>query len=118
MSAKKQQTRKGIFSPPEESGEREGESGEPKAESGRPPSLGLEDVRLRPLPPGAHVCRHVEVQFRLARDEDRRRAETVAELSAALDRAGARLIEGRRVASNADVIRWLLDHLPLERNDD
>lgn len=62
-------------------------------------------VPLRHNPVPRYMARHVEVQL----DSDH--AATLAQLLEALDHAGERLKSGRRVASSADGLRWLLEQI-------
>lgn len=51
----------------------------------------------------AHASRHVDVQL------DREQANMLKRIRAGCDDQNARLANGRRVVSNADVIRYLLE---------
>lgn len=52
-----------------------------------------------------HVSRHVEAQL------DGDQAAALKRAFVGLDEAGARLANGRRITSNADVIRYLLERI-------
>jgi len=52
----------------------------------------------------SYVDRHVEAQLK-----DVRQRAALRRLRNALDRVGARLANGQRVASSADCVRWLLE---------
>lgn len=54
-------------------------------------------------PINGYVGKHVEVQL------DAKQAETLRRLYDACDEVGARLKSGKRVTSNADVLRYLLE---------
>ncbi len=52
-----------------------------------------------------HVSRHVEAQL------DTAQADALKRAFVGLDEAGARLANGRRIASNADVVRYMLEQI-------
>jgi hypothetical protein len=58
---------------------------------------------LAELQPKVYIAQHVEVQL------DWHQGQTLRRLYDTLDQGGLRLKNGRRIASNADVIRWLLE---------
>lgn len=53
----------------------------------------------------AYRSRHVEARL------DGAQAETMKRLFRGLDQVGARLANGRRVGSNADAVRWVLEQV-------
>lgn len=63
----------------------------------------VELPRLAALPEKVYIPTHVETRLDL--DQGR----TLRRLYDTLDQGGLRLKNGRRIASNADVIRWLLE---------
>jgi len=63
----------------------------------------------------AYRSTHVDVQL------NREQAESMHRIFHGLDQAGARLQNGRRIATNADAFRWLLEEAAgnaTERNTD
>jgi hypothetical protein len=62
---------------------------------------------LGTIPPGGYAGRFVHLDLRLDRPE----SELLKAMHGGLDATGTRLRCGRRVASKADVVRWLLEQL-------
>ena len=59
--------------------------------------------------PADNVSRHIDLQL------DTVQARALKRAFVGLDESGSRLASGRRVASNADVIRFLLEQLAANR---
>jgi len=73
----------------------------------KPFGVPLGDVPLEEIRQGLYYLnRKVEVRLR-----DQHHQVTMRRLWLGLDRVGARLVNGQRVANNADAIRWLLEQI-------
>jgi len=57
--------------------------------------------------PNDNVARHVDIQL------DTHQAKALKRAFVGLDHSGARLANGRRIASNADVVRYVLEQLEM-----
>lgn len=63
------------------------------------------EVPLGEIPPAVYITRHVEVNL------DHLQSCTLRRVFEGLDSSGARLVNGKRVASSSDVVRWLLEQV-------
>lgn len=63
------------------------------------------EVPLGEIPPAVYITRHIEVNL------DHVQSCTLRRVFEGLDASGARLVNGKRVASASDVVRWLLEQV-------
>ena len=71
------------------------------------------ELPLAAVSPGSFMGRNVHIELRLKPPE----SELLKSLQTGLDAAGVRLRDGRRVASKADTVRWLLEQLAAQAAD-